>query len=106
MFENANLLYVYVVIAKIDHSFLFPFSQLSELRRTGADFVRDVGHDHVRALDHPAIAEGDCKAPRNVLDAFGQDRIGIVGRIERIAFLRHIRQDNVISDRIAFGEIT
>ena len=60
----------------------------------------DVGDDEVRLLDHPPVPVGDREALRRGFDALRDDGIGIVGRIEFIVLLRHIREDDVVFDRI------
>ena len=85
---------------QFDHRFPFPFSQFLELRCAGAAVVDDVGDDEIRLLDHPFVPVVDGEALDNGLDSLRKNGVGIVGRIEFIMLLRHIREDDVVFDRI------
>ena len=60
----------------------------------------DVGDDEIRLLDHPLVAVGDCEALRCGLNALREDGVGVVLQSVFVPLLRHIREDDVIPDRI------
>ena len=86
--------------SQFKYSFPFPFSQFFELRCAGGGVVDDVGDDEVRLLDHPLVAVGDCKALRDGLYSLREDGVGVVRQPVFVPLFRHIREDNVISDRV------
>lgn len=60
----------------------------------------DVGDDEVRFVDHPPISVADRKALRRGLNALREDGFGVVRQSVFVPLLRHIRENDVISDRV------
>lgn len=60
----------------------------------------DVGDDEVRLLDHPFVPVVDCEALRDGLDALRKNGVGVVRQSVFVPLLRHISENDVISDRV------
>ena len=60
----------------------------------------DVGNDEVRLLDHPLVPITDREALRRGLDALREDGVGVVRQPVFILLLRHIREDDVVFNRV------
>ena len=94
--------YVLTIICgtQLNHRFPFPFSQFLKLCGAGGSVVNDVGDDEIGLVYHPLIAVADRKALRRGLDALREDGVGVVRQPIFVLLLRHIREDDVISDRV------
>ena len=60
----------------------------------------DVGDDEVGLVDHPLVPIADREAFRRGFDSLREDGIGVVRQPVFVPLLRHIREDDVISDRV------
>ena len=60
----------------------------------------NVGDDEIGLLDHPFVPVCYRKALRCGLDALREDGVGVVRQSVFVPLLRHIRENDVISDRI------
>ena len=60
----------------------------------------DVGDDEVRLLNHPLVPIADREALWRGLDALREDGIGVIRQSVFVPLLRHIREDDVIPDRV------
>ncbi len=57
--------------------------------------------DEVRLLDHPLVPIADGEALRCGLDALRKNGVGVVRQPIFVPLLRHIRENDVISDRMS-----